>query len=151
MFKCYYDSPIGILKIESDGEGIISNELVLQKEQNALPDHLCMKMIAWLEAYFCGSYEPCTVPMKLNGTEFQKKVLAELYKIPYGSSVTYGELAERAGVPRAYRAVGSAVGKNPFLIAIPCHRVISANGVGGFSAIGGVDTKKKLLHIEGVL
>jgi methylated-DNA-[protein]-cysteine S-methyltransferase len=83
------------------------------------------------------------------GTPFQVSVWRELLDIPYGNVKTYGEIAERIGSPRAGRAVGNAVGANPIPIIVPCHRVVRANGLGGYSC--GIEIKKKLLQIEGVL
>ena len=88
---------------------------------------------------------------KGNGTPFQKKVWMELTKIKKGAVISYAELAKRIGKPKAVRAVGSAIGKNPFAPLVPCHRVIrSDGGLGGYSGKGGVKTKLSLLKKEGV-
>ena len=88
--------------------------------------------------------------MKLKGTKFQVKVWTFLRKIPRGSVVTYSQVAKAVGKPLAVRAVANAIGKNPYPIKIPCHRVIRADGsLGGYSANGGVKMKKKLLKKEG--
>ena len=90
--------------------------------------------------------------MKLKGTEFQLKVWIEIKKIPKGNVKTYKEIAEIIGNPNSARAVANACGKNPFLIEIPCHRVIrSDGGLGGYSGKGGVDMKKNLLMNEGFM
>lgn len=81
---------------------------------------------------------------------FERRVYDELRRVPPGTTVTYGELAERADHPGAARAVGRAVGANPLPVAIPCHRVLAARGPGGFSAPGGLRTKARLLALEGV-
>jgi methylated-DNA-[protein]-cysteine S-methyltransferase len=83
-----------------------------------------------------------------SGTPFQASVWRELLKIPYGNVKTYGEIAEEIGNPHAARAVGNAVGANPVPIIVPCHRVVGASGLGGYSC--GIQIKKKLLQIEGV-
>ena len=89
---------------------------------------------------------------KLAGTEFQKKVWLAISKIPKGKVITYKELATQIGKPKAVRAVGNAVGANPFPIDIPCHRVVRTNGeLGGYSGKGGIKTKIKLLKSEGIL
>lgn len=89
---------------------------------------------------------------KLKGTAFQKSVWAELSKIKRGEVVSYKELAERIGKPKAVRAVANAVGANPLPIKIPCHRVIHSDGtIGGYSGKGGVKTKLELLKKEGVI
>lgn len=85
----------------------------------------------------------------LAGTDFQKSVWRELMKIPRGTTISYAELARRIGRPNAVRAVANAVGKNPCAPEIPCHRVVrSDGGLGGYSGIGGIATKKKLLQAE---
>jgi methylated-DNA-[protein]-cysteine S-methyltransferase len=86
--------------------------------------------------------------MELDGTEFQKEVWAELSRIPYGETISYGELARRVGRPRGPRAVGQANGKNPIAIIVPCHRVVASNGIGGYG--GGLPLKRALLTLEGV-
>ena len=90
--------------------------------------------------------------MKLKGTNFQMKVWNFLKKIPKGSVKTYSEVAKAIGKPTAIRAVANAIGKNPYPIKIPCHRVIKADGsLGGYSAEGGIKTKQKLLKNEGII
>ena len=90
------------------------------------------------------------MPLSLKGTPFQMKVWEELRKIPYGETLSYGQIAENVGNPKAARAVGMANNKNPIMIIVPCHRVIGKNGkLVGYA--GGVDIKEKLLKIEGVL
>ena len=88
--------------------------------------------------------------MKLKGTQFQLKVWSYLKKIPTGKLKTYTQVAKAIGKPKAVRAVANAIGKNPFPPKIPCHRVIRSDGkLGGYSAKGGIKTKKKLLKNEG--
>ena len=90
--------------------------------------------------------------MKLKGTQFQLKVWTYLKKIPKGKLKTYTQVAKAIGKPKAVRAVANAIGKNPFPPKIPCHRVIRSDGkLGGYSAKGGIKTKKKLLKNEGFL
>lgn len=93
------------------------------------------------------------VPLDLEGmTPFRKKVYQNAMKIKPGFVITYGQLAAKSGSPGAARAVGSAMARNPFLILMPCHRVVGSNGkMHGFSAIGGIKTKEKLLKIEGAV
>ena len=83
------------------------------------------------------------------GTPFQKKVWRAMTKLSFGETTTYGELARRCGSPGGARAVGTACGKNPVLLAIPCHRVLAASGLGGFSG-GGLSVKRRLLELESV-
>ena len=100
-----------------------------------------------LEAYFRGELREFRLPLALRGTPFQLRVWAELQKIPYGTTISYLELARRLGDPNATRAVGAANGANPVSIIVPCHRVIGANGsLTGYG--GGLENKKKLLELE---
>lgn len=97
--------------------------------------------------YFEGELKNFSVKCHITGTAFQTKVLNELKTIPYGKTMSYSDVADRIGHPKAYRAVGSANGKNRLPIIFPCHRVISNNGeLGGFS--GGLSIKRKLLELE---
>lgn len=100
----------------------------------------------WLDHYFSGErMDVCEIPFVLYGTEFQVKVWKELMKIPYGTTVTYGYINQKVG--GCPQAVGTAVGKNPISILIPCHRVIGTDGkLHGYAA--GLDIKRKLLEIE---
>ncbi len=101
-----------------------------------------------LREYFAGRRKDFDLPLAPEGTDFQRKVWRKLQEIPYGETISYGELAKRVGNPKASRAVGSANGKNRIPIVIPCHRVIAGDGgLGGFG--GGLTTKEKLLALEG--
>jgi methylated-DNA-[protein]-cysteine S-methyltransferase len=104
-----------------------------------------------LEDYFIGTPPDfSSLPLDLQGTSFQRRVWHALQAIPWGATVSYGELARRLDHPRAGRAVGQAVGANPLPIIIPCHRVIAAGGkLGGYG--GGLDRKRWLLHHEGAM
>ncbi|MCL2579874.1 MAG: methylated-DNA--[protein]-cysteine S-methyltransferase [Oscillospiraceae bacterium] len=110
---------------------------------------LLKKAADCLRAYLAGGQDAfADLPLDPQGTDFQKKVWAALLDIPYGQTISYKELAVAVGNPAASRAVGSANGKNPIFVIIPCHRVIGANGaLTGFAY--GLDLKKKLLAIEG--
>lgn len=103
------------------------------------------------EAYFAGRLRRFELALLPEGTDFRRRVWAALDEVPYGETVTYGELARLAGAPAAaVRAVGGAVGANPLLVVRPCHRVIGANGtLTGFA--GGLAAKRTLLELEGVL
>jgi methylated-DNA-[protein]-cysteine S-methyltransferase len=100
-----------------------------------------------LEEYFRGTRRTFDVPLAPRGTPFQLRVWAELVKIPYGTTISYGELARRLGDPNLTRAVGAANGANPISILVPCHRVIGTNGsLVGYA--GGLDLKRALLELE---
>lgn len=103
--------------------------------------------IGQVSEYLAGRRRVFSVPLRLNGTEFRMKVWGELQKVPFGSTVTYKELATRIGRPEACRAVANACGSNPLCIFVPCHRVVAAGGKpGGYN--GGVDVKLALLNLE---
>jgi methylated-DNA-[protein]-cysteine S-methyltransferase len=103
-----------------------------------------------LGAYFAGTLRGFSVLVKPAGTEFQRGVWAELLKIPYGETVSYGKVARRIGRPTASRAVGAANGANPVAILVPCHRVVdSKGGLHGYA--GGLERKRRLLEVEGVV
>ena len=100
-----------------------------------------------LSEYFAGQRKRFELKLNPSGTEFQRQVLDELVKIPYGTTVSYSDIARRIGRPRAVRAVGAANGRNPIPVIIPCHRVIGAHGdLTGFG--GGLPTKEALLRLE---
>jgi methylated-DNA-[protein]-cysteine S-methyltransferase len=100
-----------------------------------------------LAEYFDGKRKTFSVPLRLSGTEFQESVWKEIARIPYGQTITYTELAKRAGVSDAIRAAGTATGRNPISIIVPCHRVVGKNGtLCGFA--GGLDKKTHLLNLE---
>lgn len=100
-----------------------------------------------IQAYLSGERKDFDVPLELKGTQFQQEVWNELRRIPYGQTISYSELANRVKRPKACRAVGSANGKNPLCLIIPCHRVIASNAaLGGYS--GGLDRKRRLLELE---
>jgi epoxyqueuosine reductase len=102
-----------------------------------------------LEQYFAGERRDFDLPLDLRAPEFQTAVLTELARVPYGAVATYGDLARRIGRPRAARAVGGALNRNPIPIVLPCHRVVGASGsLVGYA--GGLERKQTLLALEGV-
>ena len=104
-----------------------------------------------LTEYFHGLRQQFSLPLAFYGTEFQKQVWQQLLQIPYGQTVTYAHIAETLGQKGA-RAVGTAVGRNPLPILVPCHRVLPASGrIGNFSLTGGAGSKKFLLDLEGAV
>ncbi len=111
-------------------------------------EKILKETVRQLEEYFSGQRKTFDVSFNLVGTPFQKQVWAELSKIPFGKTVSYKDIASYIKNPKAVRAVGSANGKNPMSIIIPCHRVIAADGtLGGYG--GGLTTKQQLLKLEG--
>ena len=100
-----------------------------------------------LQEYFAGKREAFSVPLRSVGTDFQKSVWRQIARIGYGKTLSYSDLAKRAGAPEAVRAAGTATGRNPLAIIVPCHRVVEKNGgMGGFA--GGLERKRHLLGIE---
>ena len=155
LYTATYNSPLGPIVIESDGEaltGLRFGDSGIGKALHPMPTQATSSLpifdeaIQWLDDYFVGK-RPCNVP-RLNpqGTAFQKRVWTALLTIPYGKTVSYGELARMVSCKSA-QAVGQAVGANPIALLIPCHRVIAAHGqLGGYEY--GIEIKKQLLHIE---
>ena len=147
-----YASPLGEIVLAADGDALIGLWFAGQAHFGAglrgAEDGDCVVLReakAWLDDYFAGK-APETLPkLRPRGTEFQKKVWAELLKIPRGETATYGALAEKLGSHA--RAVGGAVGRNPISIMIPCHRVVGADGsLTGYA--GGTERKAALLKLE---
>lgn len=146
-----HDSPLGTIRIESDGEAITA----LRWSKDGWPDEredsdLHAEAAAQLEAYFAGTRGDFDLPVRPAGSNFQRAVWAAMQAIPKGATRTYGDVAGEIGA--SARAVGTACGQNPIPVIIPCHRIVGANGkLGGFSAAGGVEDKVWLLRHEGVL
>lgn len=108
---------------------------------------LLVEAAAQLRAYDAGTLQAFDLPLAVEGSEFQRNVCAQMSAIPFGDIVTYGDIAKTLGAPA--QAVGSACGGNPIPVIIPCHRVMGAKGLTGFSGKGGVETKVALLRHEG--
>lgn len=149
----FLDSPIGRLLLAGDANGL-QQILFSTDGRPASPDpewiedsSALAEAILQLKAYFAGELENFDLSLSPQGTPFQRKVWIELQKIPYGKTISYGELARRIGNPKASRAVGLANGSNPISIVIPCHRVIGSDGkLTGYG--GGLPIKEKLLALE---
>ena len=142
-------SKIGPLYIVCSEEGL---QGIHWKEQNVpyktLHEELFEQVEMQLTEYLNGERKKFAVPLDLIGTEFQKRVWSELLKIPYGKTISYKQLAEKINDKNASRAVGTANGKNPVSLIVPCHRVIASDGtLGGYA--GGLKIKEHLLQLEG--
>lgn len=154
-YNTHYDSPLGDITLASDGQALTGLWFDGQKHfgstlgtQASLPAKppVFVETRRWLDIYFSGREPDFLPPLSLKGTPFQQRVWKELLTIPYGHTVTYGELARRLGC-RSAQAVGGAVGRNPISIIVPCHRIVGADGsLTGFAA--GLDRKRALLKIE---
>ena len=173
VFTATYNSPVGPIVIESDGEaltGLRFGDSGIGKALHPMPTQATSSLpifdeaIRWLDDYFAGKQTENAVMLKkdaLNqknvariivrpqGTAFQQRVWQALLTIPYGKTVSYGEIARMVGCKSA-QAVGQAVGANPVALFIPCHRIIAANGkIGGYEY--GQEIKKRLLEVENIL
>lgn len=170
-----YVSPIGPLTLVTSEVGLLS--LIFAVEDAADPIHLTSWLNkhlgkSWtldpigmpsdnpyiqltfkeLDAYFKGEAIAFTAPKHFLGTAFQKSVWETIDSIPYGHTLSYKDIATQIGCPKGSQAVGQATGKNPLPIIVPCHRVLGQSGaMTGFSAPGGIDTKRQLLQIEHLL
>ncbi len=147
LFTRYYLSPLGCLQLTAENEAVIGVEFVSTPAPNVGDSpvlELCQRQ---LEAYFAGTLTEFTIPLSVSGTDFKIRVWRELQRIPFGSTLSYGGLAQRIGNPKASRAVGGANNRNPIAIIIPCHRVIGVRGeLTGYA--GGLDRKEALLEHE---
>ena len=152
MYYCYFESPLGKLLLSGNEslEGLhfpLGKTRIEPGKDWIYKAELFLEAIDQLKGYFKGERTRFDLELKVQGTDFQKMVWKELVKIPYGETISYGELARRIGNPNACRAVGLANGKNPISIIVPCHRVIGKNGsLTGFG--GGLEAKKTLLDLE---
>jgi methylated-DNA-[protein]-cysteine S-methyltransferase len=153
------DSPIGPLTLVAEGGALACLYMVDHRhapgsstygeaDPGAGPQAEVLELTKrQLREYFDGERQTFDIPLHSPGTPFQEKVWAALREIPYGETISYGELARRVGQPTAFRAVGLANGKNPISIIVPCHRVIGASGrLTGYG--GGLDRKQLLLELE---
>ena len=151
MAFCRHGTPVGTVVLAAAEDGALTH---LQFARRFAPPAHWREDAArfdtvrrQLDEYFAGCRRRFDVPLAPAGTAFQRRVWRALMEIPFGHVITYGELARRVDRPGAARAVGRANGANPIAIIIPCHRVVAANGIGGYG--GGVDVKRRLLALEG--
>lgn len=143
----YFDSPIGLIEIQSDNGEIISLDFLKEKRYDEKLEPVLAEAKRQLKDYFDGKRKVFDLPLKTTGTEFQNKVWKELTKIPYGKTLSYKDIAVCIGNENACRAVGNANNKNKIAIIIPCHRVVGSNGkLVGYE--GGLWRKKWLLEHE---
>ena len=160
MFERMIQTPLGEIRLRSDGKSLTGLWFVGQvndaknNRDIEIKDDLPIfgQVETWLESYFFGKQTPITFPLQPKGTIFQERVWKILQEIPYGETMTYGDIARRIAKEKGVatysaQAVGQAVGKNPISILIPCHRVLGKNGaLTGYA--GGVHRKEQLLRIE---
>ena len=153
VYYTTYESPVGPLLLAGESAALRCVSFASSKRSAAprtewkLDKKPFAEVIRQLQAYFRGELKAFDLPLAMEGTEFQLRVWNALRAIPYGETISYAQLAERIGNPRAVRAVGLANGSNPIPIIVPCHRVIGSNGsLTGFG--GGLSTKRMLLELE---
>lgn len=146
IYTSYLKSPIGILEILANEKNILAINFV-KKIGKSKNNTLTSKCVVQLKQYFAGKRQKFDLPIKIDGTLWQNRVYLALSKVPYGSIISYQDLAAMAGNPRASRAVGQAVNQNKIAIIIPCHRVLGSQAkLVGYA--GGLWRKKELLALE---
>ena len=147
-------SPVGKITLVASSKGLVAIDVRNNAKQfvttkDASAQAILLKTKKQLEQYFAGKRTSFDVALDLVGTEFQVRAWRALCRIPFGTTISYGQQASNIKNPKAFRAVGSANGKNPIPIIVPCHRVVASDGsLGGYSL--GLKMKKQLLALEGV-
>ena len=149
-YRAYVGTPMGTLCFIGDDEAITMAGFSDGPGEDSpdLPAHMleCKRQV---EEYSLGQRTSFDLPLRAEGTEFQRAAWKALAEVPYGETISYGQLAAAAGSPRAARAVGNCMAANRLPLIVPCHRVIPASGrLGAFSAPGGPKTKQRLLTLE---
>ena len=147
-------SPVGKLRLVASEKGLVAidvrnNDKQVVTTKDASAQAILLQTKKQLEQYFAGKRTSFDVTLDLVGTDFQVRAWRALCRIPFGKTISYGQQASNIKKPKAFRAVGSANGKNPIPIIVPCHRVVASDGsLGGYSL--GLKMKKQLLALEGV-
>jgi methylated-DNA--[protein]-cysteine S-methyltransferase len=160
MVICYttYESPLGTLTLYATDCALVGLTFPTQSitfsdpltQVDSATSPILTQAVQWLDQYFSGQAPTISIPLAPQGTDFQQKVWSQLQHIPYGTSLTYGELSQRvfnSPAPKGAQAIGSAVGANPISLIIPCHRVLGkGKALTGYT--GGLSIKRALLTIE---
>ena len=148
------ETPVGKLRLVASNKGLVAIDVKATYSKLATkPDGRAQEILAetrkQLTQYFAGDRKKFDIPLDLRGTPFQAKAWKTLTRIPFGKTISYGEQAKAMRNGKAFRAVGSANGKNPSPIVVPCHRVIASDGgLGGYSL--GLKMKRQLMKLEGI-
>ena len=143
-----FATPLGDITLFEDDGALVSIDWGRAKGEQ--PSPLLTEARHQIDAYFDGELQDFDLPLRPEGTAFQRRLWNELRNIPYGHTASYGDIAHR--IDSGPRAVGGACGRNPLPIVIPCHRVLASGGrIGGYSGMEGLDTKRFLLRLEGAL
>lgn len=162
MVICYttYESPLGTLTVYATDSALVGLTFPTQSVTFSEPvmqvdcatSTILTQTVQWLDQYFSGQAPTISIPLAPQGTDFQQKVWSQLQHIPYGTSLTYGELSQHvfnSPAPKGAQAIGSAVGANPISLIIPCHRVLGkGKALTGYT--GGLSIKRALLSIESI-
>ena len=144
----YLQSPIGWIRcILNEKRQLVHIDMNVPSPSKIQNVSLFENVFTQFSEYFAGARRDFTLPLYLNGSPFEMRVWKALLKIPYGETRSYGEIAVACGNPKAARAVGQAVHRNPLPIIVPCHRVVGASNLGGYA--GGLEVKRFLLRLEG--
>lgn len=138
------ETPVGMLSVHERDGAIVRLDW---STDGSGKSSLLNAALDQLRAYFAGELQVFDLPLQVDGSDFQRAVCDAMSAIPFGETRTYGDIARDLG--GAAQPVGNACGANPIPVIIPCHRVLGANGLGGFSGAGGVETKVELLKHEG--
>ncbi len=145
----YFSSPIGLLEVLADDNGVTALRFVDQQQAPRDSD-FTKTVLRQLSEYFDGKRNKFDLPLAAQGTAFQKRVWAALMEIPSGTTASYADIAQKVESPKAVRAVGAANGQNPIGIIVPCHRIIGSNGkLTGYAF--GLEKKAWLLQHEGAI
>ncbi len=147
MPRAYLPSPIGPLWIEEEAGALTRLGWGVPTEPEDDPTPLLREARHQIAAYFAGELTRFDLPLSVHGSAFQRAVCAAMLDIPFGETRSYGQIAQDLGA--SAQAVGNACGANPIALIIPCHRVLGADGLGGYSGAGGIETKVTLLRHEG--
>ncbi|MEZ4512007.1 MAG: methylated-DNA--[protein]-cysteine S-methyltransferase [Chloroflexota bacterium] len=146
----YYDSPIGLIEVGGTETAVNTLYFVEQRQPEAVGTPCLDEAVRQLEQYFAQTRQEFSLSLEPKGTNFQQAVWQKLLTVPYGHTVSYSDIANALGNPKAVRAVGAANGQNPISLIIPCHRIIGSNGkLTGYG--GGLWRKEWLLRHEGCL
>ena len=145
MYSATLPTPVGPLTVTSNGTAITRVTWDAPEGHDNRPE--LTEALSQLDAYFAGTRKEFDLPLAVEAPDFQVSVCEVMQSIPFGETLTYGDIAKRLGVPA--QAVGQACGGNPIPVIIPCHRVLGATSLGGYSGEGGVETKVWLLRHEG--
>ena len=145
LYRDFFESFIGTIEVVADGNWLIGVYLAQQKERYR-PNAITEQAKRWLEAYFAKRTAPLP-PLAPVTTPFRQKVYEATMQVPFGECRSYKDIATAIAQPTAYRAGAQALKRNPYMLMVPCHRIIASKGLGGYN--GGIEIKKKLLEFEG--